>query len=67
MTPLQVFTIAAIGGIAGPLGLALVGLAAAALYAGIGHLFEKQQEWRDRRTYLREVRDLPTAQPRNHT
>ncbi|WP_340382280.1 hypothetical protein U5640_36275 [Streptomyces sp. SS7] len=53
MTPYQVFIVSAVGGLAGVLGAAAL---AAACY-GIGivtvrafdHLYEKRQQWRDRR------------------
>jgi ABC-type amino acid transport system permease subunit len=65
LTPAQTFTIAMLGGFAATLGLALVALIGAAVYAAVSHLFDLQQEWRGRRSYLRAVRDLPTAQPKD--
>jgi hypothetical protein len=79
MTPNQVFTVAAIGGTAGFLGLAL--LAALSYGAGVlanrafEHLCEKRRQWKDRRAgraarrefdRLTALYDLPAHDPREH-
>ncbi|GEC02976.1 hypothetical protein SSP24_06310 [Streptomyces spinoverrucosus] len=70
MTPTQIFTIAALGGLCSTIGLALVALLGAALYAAIGHALERQQQWRERRRDLRTCRAinaLPTTERSNPT
>ena len=86
MTPHQVFTVAAIGGAAGLLGL----LTLAALSYALGvtackafdYVFEKRQQWQDRRRQRQATRaardarrefdtltalyDLPAHDPREH-
>ncbi|MFF6825029.1 hypothetical protein [Streptomyces longwoodensis] len=66
MTPAQTFAVSALGGICGALALALAAVCAVLSYPAAERLYERHQDWRDRRRYLRAVADLPTAQPREH-
>ncbi|MFI1002013.1 hypothetical protein ACIP10_15465 [Streptomyces galbus] len=66
MTPTQVFTVSALGGICGALALVLAVLLGALTYPAVERLYERHQERSARRRYLRAVAALPTAQPREH-
>ncbi|WP_031104305.1 hypothetical protein [Streptomyces sp. NRRL S-146] len=61
MTPGQVFTVAAIGGLAVVLGLVLVVLLALAIYAAVARIIDLHDALRERRAHARErAADLAT-------